>query len=356
MGKPETLDFLLVGAGLAGSVLAWEARKRGLRFHVVDQDRGADCSQWAAGICNPITGKRPTRTWLAATLFPYLHDFYAQAQAELGVQLFYPLPIYRPFASIAEQNQGLAETESLAEFVGPNTLDETLAPHLKTGYGGWVTSHGGFVDVPLLLRHVHKTLTLENRLSVQTFDYAQVELLPEGIRWQNHEARYLIFAEGWRLSQNPWFGYLPISPYRGEIIEARLPLPPSQIVVRSGFYAPSPSVSETGLWRIGATYSRELPQPLTTEAGKQELLNKAEALLNTPIVVERHYAGIRPAVRDRRPLLGRHPQHPQLALFNGMGSKGVSQSPWLAAVILDHLFQNTPLPPEADLARFSQPA
>ena len=63
-----------------------------------------------------------------------------------------------------------------------------------------------------------------------------------------------------------------------------------------------------------------------------------------------HHAAVRPIVHGRKPVLGRHPDHPSLAVFNGLGSKGALHAPWCAAQLAGHLLDGCPLDPELDLA------
>jgi len=50
-----------------------------------------------------------------------------------------------------------------------------------------------------------------------------------------------------------------------------------------------------------------------------------------------HDWGIRPATRDRKPFLGRHPVHHQVYVFNGFGAKGVSLVPYFSTEMLNLL-------------------
>ena len=65
-------------------------------------------------------------------------------------------------------------------------------------------------------------------------------------------------------------------------------------------------------------------------------------------------AGVRPAVRDRRPLLGRHPTVPGLSFLGGYGSKGVMLAPRLAQQLADHLENGGALWTDADLGRYAR--
>ena len=65
-----------------------------------------------------------------------------------------------------------------------------------------------------------------------------------------------------------------------------------------------------------------------------------------------HKAGVRPTVSDRRPLIGLHPENKQLAVFNGMGTKGVMIAPYFADQLVNLLLNNKSLSEEVDITRF----
>ena len=57
-------------------------------------------------------------------------------------------------------------------------------------------------------------------------------------------------------------------------------------------------------------------------------------------------------VKDRRPLIGLHPKHPQLAVFNGMGTKAVMLAPYFAIAFSDFLETGKELNSEVDIKRY----
>ncbi len=61
---------------------------------------------------------------------------------------------------------------------------------------------------------------------------------------------------------------------------------------------------------------------------------------------------IRPTIRDRTPVVGRHPVINNLFILNGMGTKGASLSLYYAQKLIDHIEYNVPIPLEADIKRF----
>ncbi|MEJ7659256.1 MAG: hypothetical protein WKG07_06320 [Hymenobacter sp.] len=103
---------------------------------------------------------------------------------------------------------------------------------------------------------------------------------------------------------------------------------------------------------MGATYRWPPFSENPDDGDQRELAGRLAGLTALPFSVVGERRGVRPAVRDRRPLLGRHPALPWLSLFGGFGSKGVSLAPRLAAQLADYLDQGDALWPEADLARY----
>ncbi len=96
----QNINFLLIGQGLAGSILAHHLLEQGCSVHMINttQHRPA-ASPAAAGLYNPITGRKMVKTWRADALFPYLASFYDGWQQQLNTHFLHPMPIYRPFVS-----------------------------------------------------------------------------------------------------------------------------------------------------------------------------------------------------------------------------------------------------------------
>ena len=69
-------DILIVGQGLAGSLLALELEKRKKNVMIIDNNPSVSSSKVAAGLYNPITGSKMIKTWLADELFPNLSKYY----------------------------------------------------------------------------------------------------------------------------------------------------------------------------------------------------------------------------------------------------------------------------------------
>ena len=71
-----------------------------------------------------------------------------------------------------------------------------------------------------------------------------------------------------------------------------------------------------------------------------------------PFTVQDHLAAVRPTVRDRRMIIGGHPQRQDLFIFNGLGTKGASLAPLGSRWLFDFLESATALPVEVSSERF----
>ena len=85
---------------------------------------------------------------------------------------------------------------------------------------------------------------------------------------------------------------------------------------------------------------------------KEELLVKLKELVNINPVLIKQYAGLRPTVKDRRALLGAHPNHENIVVFNGLGTRGLLISPYLAIQLIEFMENGVALDPEVDIKRY----
>ena len=94
---------------------------------------------------------------------------------------------------------------------------------------------------------------------------------------------------------------------------------------------------------VGATYNREDLSGRVTKEGKSFLINKLNSILSVDYEILSVSAGVRPNVKDRRPLVGVHPEFSKLYVFNGLGSRGVLVGPSLSQELTSCLISGLPI-------------
>ena len=349
---PVFADFLIVGQGIAGSLLAYLLEQRGQRCYLIDAPGQTAASSVAAGIINPLTGRQYVKTWRADTLLPFARKFYQQLEESLGISCYHPRNILRVFTHGGEENDWLARSADpgcapyMAERAAPGAYARFTAPCL--GFGE--TLQTAQVDLWRICERLRTHWQQQDRWLGEAFDYSRLELTSAGIRYGELHARQLVFCEGWRMKFNPYFNYLPLQGNKGEVLIVQFPEASFDKMIKNKvFIAPL----STGNYWVGGSSNNHFADDLPTEAGCAFVQQKLDEMIRTPYKVLSQLAAVRPTVRDRRPLLGRHPHHPQLAVFNGLGTKGASLAPYWAEQLVRYLLDGEMLDREVDVRRFS---
>lgn len=320
-------DVLIVGQGLAGTLLGWELERVGLNFAIADPGRADTASRTGAGIINPITGRRLVKTWRADTLIPAARAKYRELEAALGVRLWRDLRIRRLFADEGERRAFASKRAELAAFTGE--VDAS---------GFWI-ERAGWVDVAVLLTAVRERWQRRGRLQ-------EVEIDPIAA---TREYALVIDCTGGRAARGAHFKEVPWEFSKGELIEIAVAgLAPDVALNQRHWVLP---VGEGKAW-VGATHEPGVTDSQATAAAREMLETSARTLLARPFTFVRQRAGMRVNLPDKRPVAGRHPQLPALGIVNALGAKGTLLAPYLATQWLSHLQAGRAFESEIALNRF----
>ena len=346
-------DFLVVGHGLAGATLAYVLRQRGYRVLIFDPGQPDSASNVAAGLMNPVAGKRFALSWRVAELLPFAINFYREMSQRFGRQFFFETPIFKLFGSLEEQNSILARSADApwGDFLADLSTTDPGLPGVTAPFGGAWLRHGGHVAVRELLAALAAEGEQKGWLRRETFDWNQVVTDVAGATYAGRvHTRHIISCEGAASIHNPHFNWLPLTPNQGEVLDVTCAgLAAEQVLNRGAYVVPVGADS----FRVGATYRWPPFADGPTESGRTELAGRLAGITNQPFAVVGQRAGVRPAVRDRRPLLGPHPTVPGLSFCGGYGSKGVMLAPRLAELLANNLTNGEALWPDASLARYA---
>ena len=344
-------DMLIVGQGVAGSVLARTLEQRGLSVHLVSSPQLPSASSVAAGIVNPLTGRKLVKTWEADRLFPYLHRFYTDIDRQLGTSAFTPLDIYRPYRDEAERKlyQTVAADPALRPYFQPDADETAYAAVVNNPRGGIQVTQAGWVDLPDFVAAMRRYFTDKQRFTIGEVRADQLQVRADSVSYMGRTFRYVIFCEGPHGQANPYFSDLPFNVVKGEIMTAEVADYPIKNIINQGVFVMP--LSPTRI-RIGATYSWHELDWQTTGVGRSFLEAKARALLKIPFTVLEQRAGIRPSTKDRRPFVGWHRTNPAVGIFGGMGTKGVSLAPYLAHDFADHIVLGKEINSAVNISRF----
>jgi glycine/D-amino acid oxidase-like deaminating enzyme len=183
------------------------------------------------------------------------------------------------------------------------------------------------------------------------FEINDVTITNENVCWKNITANKIIFCDGVNAFNNPYFNTLPFAPNKGEALIVEIKDLPAQNIYKNNM-AIVPW--KENLFWVGSSFEWDYSNTEPTAAFKQKMIDGLNALLKVPYTIKDHLVGIRPANTERRPFVGLHPVYPQMGICNGMGTKGCSLAPYFTNQLIEHVENNAPIHPEANVQRFKQ--
>ncbi len=345
------IDYLIVGSGLAGISFAETAMQHQQSILIVD-NQSQNASLIAGGLYNPVILKRFSEVWQAQQQLKIVDLFYQKLESKLKIKVDFKIPILRKFFSVEEQNNWFAASDNkmLSPFLSLD-LVKTKYPGINSPYDYGEVLQTGYVDTKLLLEAYRKYLSDNKLLLQETFDYQSIQFHDDFIEYKQIKAKQIIFAEGFGLHANPYFNYLPLDGTKGELFIIKAPeLNLNVIINTSVFIIPLGN----DLFKVGATYNWQDKTSLPSEEGKLELLARINEILDCEFEIIDHFAGVRPTVRDRKPLVGTHPKFPRLHILNGLGTRGVMLGPSMAIELFDSIENQKPLDKAIDIQRYEK--
>ncbi|WP_436514966.1 NAD(P)/FAD-dependent oxidoreductase [Ekhidna sp. To15] len=344
--RTTKVDYIIVGQGLAGSWLALEMEQQALSFVVINEDKPETSSKKAAGIYNPITGRKMIKTWRADQLFPTLEQQYQKLEKLVDNSFLHPTAIYRPFKTIEDQNDwdGKIADGAHDAFLKQIHKKSLGLSHVLDELGGIMINKSGYVDIPVMLEAVQNYLKDKGYYHSEVFDYERMEINSDFVSYKDYQAKKVIFCEG-SLSDNPYWD-LPFKPVRGEIIDITCDLQSDYIINQGVFMIP-----KGGRYTVGSTYDHQNLTYQPQESGIKSLEERLKKLYSGKYKIIEKRAGVRPATHDRKPYIGIHQKYKTLAIFNGFGTKGVSLTPYFAKHFVDVLQGKSEIDEEVNVQR-----
>lgn len=345
----KDVDYLIVGQGLAGSCLAFELLEAGQSVVVVDQGPETAASVVGAGIMNPLVFRYITQSWKADVYFGKANSFYQSLERYFEKKLLFNLPVIRLLAE-GESLQWAAKSEQAniakwtdGEICFPLMQEKIAYPH------GAVSVRAARVDMALFTGLMKAFLVSNGAFLKGKIDASSPLQYESGFVYEGISAKNIVFCEGFYAAKNPWFDFVPFRPVKGELLTLHIPgLEANHIINRDVFILPLGNQ----MFRVGSNYDWDDLTLLPTEITRTSLLEKLELFLKLPYKVVGHQAGIRPSVADRRPVIGRHPQLPNVFILNGLGAKGAMLAPAMAEQLVNLLIKDTKIDTEVDVGRF----
>lgn len=344
----KNVDYIIVGDGYAALFFAHQLILNNKSF-VVFSEQKKSASQISAGIVNPVVLKKFTTFWKAQEQIDFLKKSLKEIETYTGENYLIDSPIHRIFHDENEQKLWLKKSENTEL---KNFLDKKF-DHLNVVKNDFLTgkvNQSARLNVKGFFDGLMSFLESEGHLIKEKLNYSEINILDSIYR--DFRFKHILFCEGMGVKENPYFSDIAVIPNKGHHIRVKLSelLPQDITIKKKHFLFPL----ENGLHFYGGTYDREqLHHDIDDSAVEQLQRGLSEFYPHNFEIKEVHF-GFRPTVKDRRPILGHHPEYKNFFVFNGLGARGILNGCYFSKALFDYIENDLPLPEEISLERFNK--
>ena len=339
----KNVDYIIVGDGYAALFFAHQLIKNNKSFYLFSEGKKS-ASFVSAGIINPAVLKRFTTFWLAQEQIDSLKKTLSEIEGYTHKNYLIEKPILRVFHDEKEKELWLKKSNEISflskDFIKINSI--------KNPFGCGKVNHSARLNVRDFFTDLMNYLEQNSHLIKEKFDYNLVKI--ENSTYKDIQFKNIIFAEGMAVKENPYFSEIPVEANKGHHLEVKISekIEDDFTIKKKHFIFPL----NENTYYYGGTYDREQTHHKIDDSAVEKLTNALAEFYPNDFEVTQVKFGFRPTVKDRRPIVGAHPEFKNLYVFNGLGARGILNGNYFAINLYNHLENGEEIHPEVDLKRF----
>lgn len=339
----KNVDYIIVGDGYAALFFAHQLIKNNKSFYLFSEGKKS-ASFVSAGIINPAVLKRFTTFWLAQEQIDSLKKTLSEIEGYTHKNYLIEKPILRVFHDEKEKELWLKKSNEISflsnDFIKINSI--------KNPFGCGKVNHSARLNVRDFFTDLMNYLEQNSHLIKEKFDYNLVKT--ENSTYKDIQFKNIIFAEGMAVKENPYFSEIPVEANKGHHLEVKISekIEDDFTIKKKHFIFPL----NENTYYYGGTYDREQTHHKIDDSAVEKLTNALAEFYPNDFEVTQVKFGFRPTVKDRRPIVGNHPEFKNFYVFNGLGARGILNGNYFAINLYNHLENGEEIHPEVDLKRF----
>ena len=342
----NSYDYIVIGQGLAGSILAYRLIQNSKKVLVIDNQHHGASSKVAAGIINPITGQRLITNNFFKEQREISLRLYTELESLFAINLVTHLKQFRLLTS-TEQTEFWDKRKNHStyqDYVGEEM--SSLKPFKDNAFGAVEIHKTLRVHTSELLLAFKQWLSDKQSFQNKKIDYDSIDISKDSVKVGAFQSKNIIFCEGYQVIHNPWWKHLPFKLSKGEILKVKVDKPVNAMLNWQQWLVPNSSDGRELL--LGSSYQwgdfLEVDSLKCSQEAKDFLLMSLKANTNIKAQSLEQQAGIRPTPTHRYPYIGSHKNASNVYCFNGFASKGCLTIPYYSGLFAEHLINNSPLP------------
>jgi len=324
-------DVLIVGQGIAGTLLSFILKQHGKNVLILDAPQEApNCSRTATALLNPVTGKRLRIEEGYETFSASAETIYRNLSSWLETDILEYHPAIRLFADAGQQNDWMSKlaADDYRSFFISDKPEKDIHPALHTPFGACRQIPMAQVKAETLLQTYRQRAIADGFLREEKMDYSRLTVQPQQLTYGDITAKHIIFCTGWTTEENPYFPALSFQPALGQLLHIEAPdLPNKTIMLGPAVLSPR---EEPHHFSVGSIYDWNNTRAIPSEKNRRFLIQQLQKTIRCGYRILGESAAIRPTTSSRIPLIKKHPQGLPAYLFNGLGTKGYSWGPGYA--------------------------
>ena len=339
----KNVDYIIVGDGYAALFFAHQLIKNNKSFYLFSEGKKS-ASFVSAGIINPAVLKRFTTFWLAQEQIDSLKKTLSEIEGYTHKNYLIEKPILRVFHDEKEKELWLKKSNEISflsnDFIKINSI--------KNPFGCGKVNHSARLNVRDFFTDLMNYLEQNSHLIKEKFDYNLVNT--ENSTYKDIQFKNIIFAEGMAVKENPYFSEIPVEANKGHHLEVKLSekIEDDFTIKKKHFIFPL----NENTYYYGGTYDREQIHHKIDNSAVEKLINALAEFYPNDFEVTQVKFGFRPTVKDRRPIVGNHPEFKNFYVFNGLGARGILNGNYFAINLYNHLENGEEIHPEVNVKRF----
>ena len=331
----QITDILIIGQGLAGTHLAFQALKQNKSILIIDNKHKHSSSIIAGGLINPIKGKRLVPLWKDHKELEKVLYYYKYIENILNLKTIKPIPQIRKLQTNETLNyyhkkKDVAPYPLYLKEEDPNShhpeLKNTPQPLIKV-------DHSYQVNTQTLLKNSRHYFQKKKILIDGHFNHHQLKVEDTHVEYKNIKAKVIVFCEGHQATQNPLWKNLAWENAKGNVLTFQ-----SQSL-QSNFYNLGKWIAPTAdkQFKCGSTTEWDWTYSLCTKENYTTLTEFLKTTLSQNYTVTAINSGVRPILKDRTPIATHHPDYKNIWIINGLGSHGCFLAPLMSEKLLKKL-------------------
>lgn len=325
-------EYLIIGQGIAGTMLSYALEQQGLSFIVIDPGDPYNASRVAGAVINPASGKNWSPARDQAILIPEAVATYQAIAAQLEETIIHTSQLTVTHTDDTAQESFEQKVTAGAPFLSLDHNDTEQFFNSPHGFGCIQPVYR--IAAKRLLDGWRHYLDQSGRLRNTTFRQELCTIGTNSIQYEDIIASRLIFCEGAAGRYNPLFRAQPFTANRGEALLLSIPELP-ETAVYQGKIRLIPEGN--GLFWCGSNYRWDFDNLQPDQAWRDQTLQQLRLWLRLPFSLEDHIVAERPTTAGQVQLSIQHPVYPDVYLFNGLGTRGFSAAPYLSRQLVQQI-------------------